>query len=163
MGWLDGGLGASQLFCTGYAFNPLFQLPLASGFSIVRVFVLNQLYHLRELNAKCILSTHCLRLPHPSLGTFLQECSYRLLGKMSVQMWRKWASDQALVCHKWQLPISITITFINFAFHFPSSPQLPFVEMLKFWLSEATVILPQGLVEKGRGSAQCSVFTFRTK
>lgn len=31
---------------------------------------------------------------------------------------------------QWQLPISITMTFINFAFHFSSSPQLPSVEML---------------------------------
>lgn len=41
MGWLDCGLGALQAFYTGYAFNPLSQLPLASGLSSVRVFVLN--------------------------------------------------------------------------------------------------------------------------
>lgn len=82
MGWLDCGLGALQAFYTGYAFNPLSQLPLASARSSVGVFVLN--YHLRQLDAKCILSTQCL--PHPSLGTFLLECSYRPLGKMSVQM-----------------------------------------------------------------------------
>ena len=36
----------------------------------------------------------------------------------------------------------INYNYINFAFHFPSSSQLPSVEMLRFWLSEATATLP---------------------
>lgn len=49
-------------------------------------------YHSRQLrNTLCPLTVWAF--PTLSLGTFLQECSYRLLGKMSVQMWRKWASD----------------------------------------------------------------------
>lgn len=41
MGWSDCGLGALQAFYTGYAFNSLSQLPLASGLSRVWVFVFN--------------------------------------------------------------------------------------------------------------------------
>lgn len=84
MGWLDCGLGA-LLFCTGYAFLPSFSY-FQLLFSTVWVFVLNQLVPLKanELNAFCPLIVWVFSTL--SLGTFLQECSYRLLGKMSVQM-----------------------------------------------------------------------------
>lgn len=90
MGWLDCGLGALQAFYTGYAFNPLSQLPLASGLS--RVWVCSLIVPPKATGCK-MHSVHSLGLPHPSLGTFLQERSYRPLGKRSVQMRGKGASD----------------------------------------------------------------------
>lgn len=115
---------------------------LARGFSRVWAFVLNRLYHLRQLDVNCIRPAHVWAFPTLVLAHSFKDVVTVCLGRCQCKCeanghrTRLWFAASGSCLYQLQLHL------INFAFHFPGSPQLPSVEMLKFGLSEATVILP---------------------
>lgn len=127
MGCLDCGLGASQLLCTGYAFS--------------LVTFGQWVFHSLGICPQSIVppkATGCKNTFYPLLSGPPPPQSWHIPSRM--QLPSAWEDVSANVkkmdiglgfgLPQWQLPLSITITFINFAFHFSSSLQLPSVEML---------------------------------
>lgn len=148
-------MGALQ--CLWYH-PPPFYLPVCR-LSMVSGFGLSHMYHLGA-DAQYIL---LFSLLHPDSWVHLLKNVVTTvhLGRCQGNCEEKTDTVESLACHKWQLPLSVTVCILCFFFSSFSSTLLRW--NVETWTARCNCGIAWGFVEKGREVAGCNVSATQTK